>query len=257
MFTYVTDHNEELYLDALTATIEGRYGWGHGIRGLRRPVDVAVAAKDIGRFSTRRIRKQRAVVKDPFALFSIPWIQRRFGADVIVMVRHPAAIMWSMKRLGWRFNFGHLVQQPDLMNDVLADWADDIERAAVADDLALVDEAALVWRALYGVIDRERNQHPDWMVVRHEDLSRDPTTGFANVFRHIGETLDPGVASYIEETTSRSNPSAAPDGTTHALRRDSAANATGWRSRLEASEVSELRDLTADVSTSFYSDEDW
>jgi len=256
-FTYVTDSNEEQYLEDLRATIDGHYRWRHTAEAVRRPVDLGVAAKDVARFATRRIRRQRAVLKDPFALFSIPWIQSRFGADVIVMVRHPAAIMWSMKRLGWRFNFSHLVQQPQLMNDLLSPWADEIEKAAATEDLPLTTETALVWRTLYGAIEAQRAEHPDWMVIRHEDLSRNALSGFADVFRHIGESLDERVTRYVEETTSQANPSAAPDGTAHALRRDSAANATGWRSRLDPSDVDELRSLSEDVASVFYTDDDW
>lgn len=44
--------------------------------------------------------RSRPLVKDPFALFSAEWFADNFDAEVIVIVRHPAAVVSSIKRLG-------------------------------------------------------------------------------------------------------------------------------------------------------------
>jgi hypothetical protein len=259
LYTYVCADNEHEhdYLANLTATIDGRYAWRAGLSEIRRPVDVGIAAKDIARFGQRRLRGQRALLKDPIALFSAPWIADRFGADVIVMVRHPAAIMASLARLGWRFNINHLLRQPLLMRDLLAPWETELRDLQANDDRTLVDEAALVWRVMYDIVDRWRDEHPDWTVVRHEDLSREPVEGFRALFDAVAVDMTSDIESFIRESTSASNPTAAPDGQAHALQRDSKANANRWLQALDADDVARLRVLVDDVAQRFYGPEDW
>lgn len=257
LYTYVCSDNEVDYFDNLRHTIAGRYQFIPALKGLTRLVDLGIVAKDVVRFGDRRLRRKRAVLKDPIALFSTPWIADRFGADVIVMVRHPAAIMLSLGRLGWRFNFEHLRRQPLLMRDLLGPWEAELNAIVTNESRTLVDETALVWRMMYGVVDRWRDEHPEWSIVRHEDLSRDPIGGFERLFDVVGVEMTPEIVDYVNEGTSTSNPVAAPEGQAHALRRDSRANVNSWSQKLDTDDVLRLRELTDDVASRFYGPEDW
>jgi hypothetical protein len=257
LYTYVCEENEDDYHEAMADTIEARYSWKAGLGDVRSFTDAGLVVKDLGRFFHRRARSQRPVLKDPNALFNAPWLHRRFHADVVVMVRHPAAIMWSQRRLNWRFNFEHLLRQPLLMRDLLESFADDMERLDAQDDPDLAEESALVWRVMYGVAARWRDEHPSWLFVRHEDLSRRPSAVFQNIFDHVGVPLSPEVSSFISKSTSSDNPVSAPHGQAHALNRDSEANVAAWADHLEPSEVERLRELTGDSADLWYDDGDW
>ena len=257
LYTYVCDDNEDTVLTDLTNTLRGRYAWRAGLSEIRTFRQAALAAKDVGRFTQRRLRRQRPLLKDPIALFSAPWIHRRFDADVVVMIRHPAAIMWSMKRLNWRFNFNHLLRQPLLMRDLLEPWRAELESLAAQPDPDLIEEAALVWRVMYGVVDQWRGEFPQWQFVRHEDLSRAPVEGFRALFEHAQVEFTDSIVTYIESTTHATNPVSAPQGQAHALRRDSRANVAAWAAQLDAADVHRLRDLTEDVASEWYLDADW
>lgn len=257
LYTYVCADNEDDFIDNLGHTIAGRYRYGSALKGLERPVDLAIVAKDVVRFGERRLRRQRAVLKDPIALFSTPWIADRFEADVIIMVRHPAAIMSSLGRLGWRFNFQHLLRQPLLMRDLLGPWEAELEAIVANESRTLVEESALVWRIMYAVVDLWRTDHPEWTVIRHEDLSRDPVDGFKQLFESVGVEMTPDIVDYVNDGTSSSNPVAAPEGQAHALRRDSRANVSSWAEKLDKDDVLQLQELTEDVASRFYGPEDW
>lgn len=259
LYTYVCAENEHDhdYRKNLAATIAGRYGWVEGLREIKRPVDVGIVAKDVARFTERRFRAQRALLKDPIALFSAPWIADRFDADVIVMVRHPAAIMASLDRLGWRFNMDHLLRQPLLMRDLLGPWESELKELEANQDRTLVDEAALVWRVMYDVVDVWRQERPDWTYIRHEDLSREPVEGFRALFDAVGEEMTPEIEGFIRDSTSATNPTAAPEGQAHALRRDSRANANRWLDALDPDDVARLHELVDDVASRYYGPEDW
>ena len=54
-----------------------------------------------------------------FAVFSAEWFARQMGFRVVVIVRHPLAVVSSRKRLGWRFDLDELLAQPLLLRDWL------------------------------------------------------------------------------------------------------------------------------------------
>jgi len=198
----------------------------------------------------------RALVKDPIAVFSAEWLARTFTMDVIVLIRHPAAFAASLKRLNWKFSFAQLLGQNMLMRDHLQPFAREIrDHAAHTKDI--IEQAALLWRIIYSVVDGYRSRHPDWHFVRHEDLSRNPVSVFRNLCRGLSVAFTNGMRSRILEYTGSGNPSAAPQGEPHVLKLNSASAVWNWKKQLSSSEIRSIRDACYDVSALFYSDEDW
>jgi hypothetical protein len=101
----------------------------------------------------------------------------------------------------------------------------------------VVEQGILLWRLLHHVILQYRAAHPEWLFVRHEDLSRRPLQTFEQVFAWLGLTLSPDVRQVIETHSGADNPGEAPGNAVHHLRRDSRANIWNWRHRLTPEEV--------------------
>ena len=258
-YTYVCGDNEGPFLAPMADTVAGHYGWGTALATVRRPLDAALAARDGGRFLTRRLLRQRPLLKDPLAFFSTPWLVHRFGADVVLLVRHPAAMAQSLQRLDWRFDPSQLLDQPLLVRDLLGPWEDELGRAVARGRTGrdVIDEAGLLWKLVYGVAAAWRDQGRSWLFVRHEDMSSDPAAGFERIFDHIGVPLTASIRRYVGRTTRTTNPTAAPQGRTHALARDSRANAWSWRGSLAAGDIERLRYITTGVVERWYDDSDW
>ena len=64
--------------------------------------------------------------------------------------------------------------------------------------------------------------------------------------------LDERMLQYLAETSGAHNPTDAPEQATHALRRNSAANAGAWRQRLSVAELTTLSDLVGSSYAEFY-----
>ncbi len=128
---------------------------------------------------------QRALLKDPIAFFSAPWLANTFDADVLLLVRHPAAFASSLKRLGWGFDFRNLTSQQELMDGPLAAHADEL-RAAEAADLDIIDVAIVLWRVFNSVALTYRADHPTWLVRRYEDLAGNPVEAFRALYSDLG-----------------------------------------------------------------------
>jgi len=257
-YQYVTEENQAQtgYDAALQRTTTWRYSWGAELRALRSPRDVGRMLRDWSRFRAARGRGARALLKDPIAFFSAPWIARRFGSQVVVLTRHPAAFASSLKRLAWHFDVENWLAQPLLMEEVLAPWEDDLRRAK-QDPGDVLDQAALVWRILALVTKDYQEAHPDWLFLRHEDLSLEPLEEYRRLFQNLGIPFDAAVEQALRETTSGDNPAEAPQGQAHALRRDSRANIANWKTRLSPEEVDRVRAGVEDAVALYYRDDEW
>lgn len=253
-YTLVSAEDEGAYLPHLSRTLAFDYGVGRQLRAIRKPADVARSFRDAAAFARARRRHLRPLVKDPIALLSAEWLAERFEMTVVVTIRHPAAFAGSLMRFGYRHDFAGFAADRRLVEGVLAPFAEEI-RGQAAQPASPLEEAALLWRILYSVVDGYRARHPDWAFVRHEDASTAPLATFEELYARLGLELTPAARREIERHSRAGNPVEAEQ--RHAIRLDSAANVEGWRARLAPEEIARLRAATADVWPRFYSDDDW
>ena len=255
-YLYICDENQDTILSALQDTVGLRYHLGLEIKSLRSVKDVGRMLRDLSWFIGGRLHKARTLFKDPFAIFSAPWFAQRLGCQVVVTVRHPLPFVSSLKRLGWDFNFRDLLVQPLLMRDHLEPFRDEMERMQVTPQ-DLIGQASLLWRMVYAIVDKFRATNPEFIVVRHEDLSRQPLEGFRDLYSSLELRFIPKVQKTLINTSQSSNPEELSSKQVHAVKLDSQANLTNWRKRLTVAEITRIRELTADVAGSFYSENFW
>lgn len=253
-YTYITNENENEYLPALQRTMALRYGYLEELKSIKSGRDILRMGRDLGIFLRGRFLNQPALLKDPFAVFSLPWFIERLDCRVVVTIRHPAGFASSLKRLDWPFNFRDLLEQPLLMRDHLEPFRADMERISSGD---VIGQAALLWRMIYRVVHSTIERSPSVIVLRHEDLSRDPLTGFARAFESLRLSYTPRVQEMIRTSSSSENPVELSRQKVHAVKLDSRANLDNWKKRLNADEIARIRDLTQDVAQLYYADVKW
>jgi hypothetical protein len=192
------------------------------------------------------------------AFFSADWMAARFDMDVVMVIRHPAAFVSSIKKLNWRHPFSHFLGQPALMRDHLDCFADDIREYA-AHEHDLIDEAILLWKLIHFRMIQYRKLHPDWIFIRHEDLSRAPLEQFRELYRRLGLEFTGHAQQVIESFSSPANPGETDVmiGTDATLMRNSFSNIWNWKNRLTPPEIERIRYNTENIWRAFYADEDW
>lgn len=171
------------------------------LRRSTHPRHVMRVLEEAAQAGLARRRSARALLKDPIAFFSAPWLARHADAQVVVLVRHPAAFTSSLKRLGWTFDFSNLSEQPSLMGGPLADFRTEIDQA-VAHGLDIIDTATLLWRMINTVTLRYQQEYADWEILRYEDLASDPIEGFEKLYARLGLTWSDSVAHSVSLHTS-------------------------------------------------------
>jgi Sulfotransferase family len=254
-FMYVTEENETPFYKPLKNTLAFRFSVSAELPELRSPRLVGRMAKNWYNFYRNRSHHAIPLMKDPIALFSSEWLAQRFEMRVIMLIRHPAAFASSLRRLNWGHDFSGFLQQPLLMRDHLAPFANEIE-AFAKNKQDILDQAILLWRMMHHVMLKYQAAHSDWLYLRHEDISADPLQHFTHIFKHLKLDFTEQIKTTIEDYTNSSNPSDAQKG--HILtKRDSKSNIKSWKKKLSEAEITHIRTKVEDISHWFYSDSDW
>lgn len=209
------------------------------------------SVKDFGQFVQGfiGIKKNRTVIKDPIAVMSAEWIYRELNADVVAVIRHPAAFVASLKVKGWEFDFNNWASQSDLMKDYLSGFETEINQYT-KDQPDLIDGGILLYRCIYYVISEYQKKYDsEWYFVRHEDLSRNPVSEYEKLFEHLNIEFSASVKDEIIKTTTASKKGD--------LKRDAVKNIHTWKNRLSDEEIERIRNGCKDVWSLYYTEEDW
>ncbi len=197
------------------------------------------------RIRSRRALKPVKLLKDPTALFAVPWLVEQFGLKPVILIRHPAAYVLSIKEKNWWFDFNNLLQQRDFFSGALSHLKAEVEAfQQKADEKTIIENAALLWKVFYTQVFEYRTSHPDWFYITHEALSLDPLDEFEKMFRYLDLSFTHSTRAYILETT----------GTRQGgeFVRDSKYNATKWQDLLSEEEKKSIRQITGQTASEFY-----
>ncbi|MCK5313484.1 MAG: sulfotransferase [Anaerolineales bacterium] len=253
-YTYICSENEHTYLPALRETLTYHYHAWDEIKSLRSGKDLLRMGRDWSNFLKGRISKQRPLIKDPFAAFSVLWFAERLQSQVVITVRHPAAFASSLKRLSWSFDFQDLLKQPLLMRDWLEPYRDEMNAMPAAD---VIGQSSLLWRMIYQVVDTCRKNRSGIQIVRHEDLSLEPVVGYQALYASLGLQFTSRAKEAILKSSSSDNPKEISKNSVHSIKLNSRASLYNWKHRLTSEEIIRIRKLTEDVSTIYYPEGDW
>lgn len=253
-FTYVCEANEESYEPGLRDMLAYRYRYGAEVRAIRTPKDAGRMVRDAARFRRFRARRARPLLKDPIAVFSSGWIADRLDAQVIVLIRHPAAFVNSVVHRRLRHPFGDFVSQPLLMDTLPQPYGDQIRRFA-ADEQPLLDQGILLWNLIHHAIAEFRERRPDWLFLRLEDVAEDPLARFGEMFDLLGMPLEDEVRATIVAHSDASNPDQVSD--MASTRRNSRAAVHAWRRSVSDEDLARIRDGVEPLASAFYDGSDW
>jgi hypothetical protein len=253
-YTYICPENESDFLPALRQTVAYHYHLGAELASLRSRNDVMRMGRDWITFLKGRLFNLRPVLKDPFALFSIPWFAERLGCQVVITVRHPAAFASSLKRLRWTFQLEDLLAQPLLMRDWLEPFRAEMEAMPAGDTIG---SASLLWKMAYQIVHDLRLKNPEFQVVRHEDLSREPVQGFHRLYAALGLQFTPQAQRNVQNSSSSKNPKELSASAVHAFRLDSRASLNNWKRHLGADDIERIRQIVGEVAACYYPEESW
>lgn len=190
--------------------------------------------------------RTRLIVKDPFAMLSMPAIHEVTRAESVLLFRHPGASLTSYRRMGW-------VPDNDELAPIIAEFTArngscvgvEPPPAAGATD---VESMAWFWNALYGIAlhDAERLGN-NVLVLAHEEIAAGGHSFGSQLFARLDLPWNDQISrQFVRE----SQPDAPIDATAlHNFDRNPAQVAHEWESRVEPADRDYLERATDEVHT--------
>jgi hypothetical protein len=253
-FKYICNENESQNKKAIDKVINYSYPFIDNIKKVRNTKQILKVIRDSGIMYLNKMNKNIPIVKDPIAFFSTEWLYETYKMNILVMIRHPAAFCSSLKIKNWRFDFRNFLEQPLLMNRYLSIFDDDI-RQFVKKEMDIIDQAILLWKCIHKTVATYNKLHPEWIFMKHEELSRDPLMNFNYIYKKFGLNFTEKVKKGIIKSSCENNPTEQEAG--KEFRRNSKENITNWKIRLSSEEICKIKKETNEISSLFYEEYEW
>ena|GEM_PF-1202642 len=197
--------------------------------------------------------KQRYLIKDPMAFSLSEYLHRRFDMEAVVIMRHPLSTIASYKRLNWHYDTGEVVAWARTM-------CADLEQVMQSAGLAVhgeVEQWALFWLAVNGVLENFIERNPAMLFVTHEELSLFPHDTLERLYGQLGLPFTARIKQKVTEHTNPSNPINPTDNRIHVLHRNSAENLNRWKHILTVEEAEVIQKITGPFVSRYYPESSW
>jgi hypothetical protein len=136
------------------------------------------------RFNTKFVARRR-LIKDIRANLLLGWMRANFpGMPIVLLLRHPCAVVSSRLALGWKDNLGETMAQEDLVEDFLLPVEAEI-RAARND----FERHLFLW-SIDNYVPLRQFARGEIHLVYYEDLLENPEDGLRSLFGFLGEDMD-------------------------------------------------------------------
>ena len=255
-FEYINQNNQQMYYQSISKMVNLSYDWNIFAKSVKNIKDLRNYLSLYKKIIKHKLVPSRLLIKDPIAVFSSKWLAETFDMRVVVTIRHPVAFVGSLKKADhWRFHYQNFLEQPLLMNDYLLPWKDQIHEYAQRKPTR-VEHGILFWNIVHSILHQYKQQHPDWIFVRHEDLSMDPVNQFQELFSQLEVKYTEPIKQKIISST---NNQVQDDKNiaTMELNRNSLNNLLSFNKRLSQEEIVRIKEETNSVCQLFYPEEKW
>lgn len=185
----------------------------------------------------------QAITNDPFIVFSKDFITKRYSTKNIILVRHPAAVYLSFKRMGWNIDLSVL------LNDQISNENINlIEKYKKSD---LLHKIPVLWNVVYDYLLNDNYNENNDLLVFHESVSMNPHDEFTRIFDFLAIPYNEKFLNNIIETTSNDlvNPLSKE---THILRRNSKELANSWKSKIAEKELTIIQGIANPLLSKLY-----
>lgn len=189
-----------------------------------------------------------AIIKDPIGCLLTEYLANDFKVKPIILLRHPVAFVSSIMRIGWKINLEPILSQRELVNNYLSSEYRMLQRKGVDN----IESAALLWRCLNKVLLIQYNRHPEWKLITHENLSREPIPVFKNLFDYAEVPWSKRIENRIARMTSRRNLAEPRKAKVQDFKRDSAMINSIRHATISRADRKRIFDLTHDISADYY-----
>ena len=165
---YINSENEHKYLDFIYDVLSNKYSFIESLIKTSMLKDYLKVFKHKGLSIKRRLfnKSNPLIIVEPLGLLSAEWFAKSFNCHIIIIIRHPAAIISSLKRRHIRYKFsskGSLLSQNSFVDKHLSHLKDDMKYLPDYDDI--IGQGILIWKILYSYVSTLESKYKTWNLV--------------------------------------------------------------------------------------------
>ena len=182
---------------------------------------------------------RHVLVKSVQCARSLDWIQQRFEPQVVILLRNPLNALASWRDLGF---VGNPLESADLANEAQQRW----DVSAPHAEAPRLAHQAFTFGALTESLLSTAEEHPEWIVVRHEVLCEDAPNRFRALAGQLGLTWTEQAETFVRDSDR--------EGQGYATKRVAGEQSQRWRQRLSDDDVEVIRGVLAQFPRGSVSD---
>ncbi len=169
------------------------------------------------------------LIKEIRANLALKWVHDHFPqVPILVIVRHPCAVVLSRMELGWATDsdLQSFLSQPELIQDYLAPFIDLIQGAKMDEE-----KHAIIW-SVSNLVPLRQFKTGELNIVRYENLCTQPENELSSIFELLG------IGSNISSSVKMNRPSQTSRGTSALV--TGADRTTVWKNKLSAQQIDSI-----------------
>ena len=134
------------------------------------------------------------IVKSVFSQFCMEWLLEQYSPTVVLIQRGPLNVVSSWRAL--HIPLFDLLTRPSIVKKS-RDWYDGLVPSAEDPEIM-----RLAWAVgmLTSAMGESLDMHPDWMLVTHDDLIKQPVESLKQIVASLGLDWSDEVANYLERS---------------------------------------------------------
>jgi hypothetical protein len=136
------------------------------------------------------------ITKSVHIAFCLEWIATHWDVRIIVVSRHPLAVIASWMKLGYSGHYPELEADPRMHERYFDRW-DVRPLPKGSSDLASIAWAVGLVSAAH---DEAAARHPEWVEVSHDHLCATPESGFRDLAAACGLEWNPEAERFLHDT---------------------------------------------------------
>jgi hypothetical protein len=197
------------------------------------------------RFGTRQwagpLPGTRLVVKDPYAMLSMPAVERATGAIPVLVYRHPGAILASYRRIKWQPRLDELARI--VATARVSERGLALPEIPAPGETSPAEEMGIFWSALHEFALADAATCGA-VVVSHAELATGGVEAGRVLAARLGLEWSPAMTA---ELSKESSGGAVESAQLHNFDRAPAAVAEEWRSKLADGETERIEQVSAET----------
>ena len=188
-YEYINSKNENKYIEYIENVLSNKYYIKNNL-SFSKSVNERIRVYYLKAYSLIRklfYESLPLILVEPLGLLSSEWFANTYKCKIVIIIRHPAAIISSLKinKIKYRFlNDNSLLTQNDFVKDHINLLIKDKKDIPGPNDI--IGQGILMWKILYNYVLKLQNNNNNWIFVKHEDLSLDPIKEFKVIFNKLG-----------------------------------------------------------------------